>query len=73
MSGNDAGRGTPNGFNEGAGVSILSTLLSGLLLYGVLGWLIDRLLNTSFVIVIGLVVGLVLSLYLIIKRYGSFE
>ena len=73
MSTNDATNKPLTRFNEGAGVSILSTLLSGLLFYGGLGWLLDHLLDTSFIIVIGLILGLVLSLYLIIKRYGSSE
>lgn len=73
MSTDDAPNKPLTRFDEGAGVSILSTLLSGLLLYGGIGWLLDRFLDTSFMTVIGLVFGLVMSLYLIIKRYGSSE
>lgn len=50
--------------------SIVSYLLSGLLVWGGAGYLIDRWLGTSFVVLIGLLVGASASLYLVWLRYG---
>lgn len=46
-------------------------LLSGPLVYGGAGWLLDRWLGTSFLLPLGIVGGMALSLYLIWFRYGT--
>jgi F0F1-type ATP synthase assembly protein I len=56
--------------NGGDGFTALSYLLAGLLLYGGLGWLADRWLGTVFLLPIGLIVGLGLGVYLIIRRFN---
>lgn len=48
-----------------------SYLLAGPLTYGVLGWVGDRLLGTSFLLPVGIVGGMALAVYLIWFRYGS--
>lgn len=53
------------------GYRVLSYLISGPLLYGGLGWLVDRYLHTSFLLPVGIVVGTALSVILIIRRYGQ--
>ncbi|MCC2593061.1 hypothetical protein LKO27_06490 [Tessaracoccus sp. OS52] len=55
------------------GMVVLSYILAGLILYGGLGWLGDYFLQTSWLLPLGLIVGLVTSIYLIIKRYGRLE
>ena len=50
---------------------VLSYILAGLLFYGGLGWLGDHLWKTSWLLPMGLILGLACSTYLIIKRYGS--
>lgn len=69
---------TPGNAPEGSGKSrsedgmvVLSYLLSGIILYGGLGWVGDHFLKTSWLLPVGLILGLVTSIYLIIKRYGS--
>lgn len=52
-----------------AGWTVLSYLISGPLVYGGLGWLLDRWLGTEFFVPIGLVAGMALSFYMIILRY----
>lgn len=59
--------------DQDAGVRIFSTLLSGIVLYGGLGWIGDHFLHTGFLLPVGILIGLGLSLYLIIKRHGSAE
>ncbi len=44
-------------------------LLSGVALYGVLGWLLDRWLGTTFLVAVGIVVGAGLGIYLSIRRF----
>ncbi|GAA1531651.1 hypothetical protein GCM10009678_12300 [Actinomadura kijaniata] len=50
--------------------SIPSYILSGMAVYGGLGWLLDRWLGTSALLPIGVLVGLALALYLVYHRYG---
>lgn len=45
-------------------------LLAGPLTFGGLGWLGDWLLDTRFLLPVGVVLGMVLSLYVIWLRYG---
>ncbi len=53
------------------GMVVLSYILAGLLFYGGLGWLGDHLWKTSWLLPLGLILGLACSTYLIVKRYGS--
>lgn len=52
-------------------MAVLSYILAGLILYGGLGWAGDHFLHTNWLLPVGLILGLVSSIYLIIKRYGS--
>jgi F0F1-type ATP synthase assembly protein I len=40
-------------------------------MYGVLGWLLDRWLGTSFLVAVGILVGAGLGLYLTISRLAA--
>lgn len=57
--------------HTGDGMVVLSYILAGLVLYGGLGWLGDRYFNTSWLLPLGLILGMALSIYMVIKRYGS--
>jgi len=46
-------------------------LISGPFVYGGIGYLLDRWLGTTWIVGVGIVGGMVLSLYLIWFRYGS--
>jgi len=46
-------------------------LLTGPLVYGGIGFGLDRWLGTSFLLPVGIVGGMALSLYLIWFRYGT--
>lgn len=58
---------------EAAAWTVLSYLISGPLLYGGLGWLLDRWLGTQLFVAVGIVGGMALSLYLVYVRYGTRE
>jgi F0F1-type ATP synthase assembly protein I len=49
----------------------IAYLISGPLVYGTAGWLLDHWLGTAFLVGVGIVGGMALSLYLIWFRYGS--
>lgn len=53
------------------GLRIISYLIAGLIFYGGLGWLADYLLHTTMWLPVGLILGAVLGIYLVIKRYGQ--
>jgi ATP synthase protein I len=52
------------------GLRVLSILISGLVFYGGLGWLLDRWLQTSWCLPVGIVLGTAAGVYLVIARYG---
>ncbi|WP_460742415.1 hypothetical protein [Mariniluteicoccus endophyticus] len=54
-------------------MAVLSYIIAGILVYGGLGWLGDHFLHTKFLLPAGLILGMVSSIYLIIKRYGQSE
>ncbi|NJC73357.1 AtpZ/AtpI family protein [Planosporangium thailandense] len=55
-----------------AGYAALGYLMSGIGLWGFLGWLLDRWLGLPHIgLMLGLVVGTALAVYLIVKRLGA--
>jgi ATP synthase protein I len=46
-------------------------LVAGVLLYGGIGWLLDRWLGTSFLVVVGILFGAALGIYLTIARFDA--
>ncbi|GAA4660902.1 AtpZ/AtpI family protein [Kineococcus glutinatus] len=56
---------------ESAAWRVTSNLLAGVLLGGAVGWGVDRLLGTDFVVAIGLLAGIALTLYYVWLRYGT--
>lgn len=57
--------------NDNPGWAIFGYLISGMAVYGGLGWLIGRWAgNTSVCLAIGMLVGLALAITMVIFRYG---
>jgi F0F1-type ATP synthase assembly protein I len=69
---NRAGGGGPRR-NEDADAAwgVIGYLVSGLVVWAGLGALADHWLGTSFLLPIGLVLGMALGLYLVWVRYGK--
>lgn len=64
-----AGSGSgPDGAGEGW--ASLGSLLSGMLVWGGCGWLLDRWLGTEVFVPVGVLVGLAASIYLVYVRSG---
>ena len=54
------------------GMTALSYLIAGMLVWGLIGWLVDRWLGTRGIAAgIGAVVGAAGGVYLIVRRLGS--
>jgi ATP synthase protein I len=49
---------------------VFGYLVSGVLIYGALGWFVDRWLGTSFVVAVGIVLGAGLGTYMTWARFG---
>ncbi|MGI5207130.1 AtpZ/AtpI family protein [Spirillospora sp. CA-108201] len=47
-----------------------SYLLSGMLIWGGLGWLLSKWTHQAWLVPVGLVVGIVLAVYLIYVKFG---
>ncbi|GGK59839.1 hypothetical protein [Ornithinimicrobium pekingense] len=52
------------------GNAVIAYLIAGPLTFGALGWLADWALDLRLLLPVGVVVGMVLSLYVIWLRYG---
>ena len=52
------------------GWAALSTLIAGIVVWGGVGFGLDRLFGTSFLVVVGLLIGVVSSIYLVYVRAG---
>jgi F0F1-type ATP synthase assembly protein I len=71
--GDRPGRGGPDRPTGGSHVawSIVTYLVSGVIAWGGLGWLLDRWLDTQVFVPIGALVGFAGAFYLIIRRHGG--
>ena len=63
-----AAEGRAQGLNIGWTVS--GYLISGMLAYGLIGWLIGRVVHVSLLLPVGMLVGLAISIGFIIYRFG---
>ena len=52
------------------GWTVSGYLVSGMLAYGLIGWLIGRAVHIGFLFPVGMLVGLAVSIGFIIYRYG---
>ena len=46
-------------------------MLSGIIVWGGAGWLLDRWLETRFFILVGTILGLTVAIYLVVVKYGA--
>lgn len=53
------------------GMRVFSDLLTGVLLYGGLGWVGDHFLDTGFLMPAGALLGFAAAMYMVVKRHGS--
>lgn len=48
----------------------MTTLIGGFAVWGGIGWLLDRWLDTRLLTPIGLIVGMALGVYAVVARFG---
>jgi len=60
----------PDTRHENPGWIVFGYLLSGMIVYGGLGWLISRWTHSALFFPLGMVVGLALAIVLVIFRFG---
>lgn len=67
-SGRQAWRSGP--VEDNAGWTIFSYLISGMVFYGLVGWIVGRITHIGVLFPLGAIVGLVMAIVLIIFKYG---
>jgi F0F1-type ATP synthase assembly protein I len=53
------------------GIRIVSILISGVAFYGGIGWALDHWLHTVLWLPVGIILGISLGCYWVIKKYGT--
>ena len=48
-------------------------MLSGIIVWGGVGWLLDRWWETRFLTLVGVILGLTVAIYLVVVKYGAVE
>jgi F0F1-type ATP synthase assembly protein I len=55
------------------GWSVTGTLLSGMAVWGGVGWLLDRWLDTRGFFAAGVLLGVAVAIYVVFKKFGTLE
>jgi F0F1-type ATP synthase assembly protein I len=55
------------------GWGITGTMLSGIIVWGGAGVLLDRWLETRFFALVGVILGLGVAIYLVVVKYGAVD
>ena len=63
----------PAGGGSGAdtGWAVIGTMLSGMAVWGGAGWLLDRWLGIQVLFPVGIILGMAVSIYMVVVRYGG--
>ena len=48
-------------------------MLSGIIVWGGVGWLLDRWWETRFFTLVGTLLGLTVAIYLVVVKYGAVD
>ena len=70
LRGHDPERPSPSAEADALGATVIAYLVTGPALFGLIGYGLDRLLGTGFLVALGVVGGMALSVYVIWLRYG---
>ncbi len=61
----------PRGSGAETGYAVIGTLISGMAVWGGVGWLLDRWLDTKVFVPVGIILGISVAIYLVVVRYGG--
>ena len=64
---------SPTAQADAMGSTVLAYLITGPIVFGGAGWLLDRWLAVTGFVAVGIVLGMALSLYIIWLRYGTSQ
>lgn len=53
------------------GYAVIGTLISGMAVWGGVGWLLDHWLDTRVFFPVGIILGTAVAIYLVVARYGA--
>jgi ATP synthase protein I len=70
LSAGRGGAGSDDGLTMGTGWSVFSTMISGLVAYGAIGWVIGHFAHISLLFPVGMLIGLVIAAGWVIYQYG---
>src|ERR687886_1784537 len=65
----------PRGGGSGAdtGWAVTGTLISGMVVWGGVGWLLDLWLHIRVLAPVGIILGMAAAIYLVVVRYGAVD
>jgi F0F1-type ATP synthase assembly protein I len=55
------------------GWAVTGTLISGMAVWGGAGWLLDQWWDIQVFFPVGIILGMAVAIYLVVKRYGSVD
>ena len=64
---------TGGGSGTDTGWSVIGTMLSGMAVWGGAGWLLDRWLDIVVFFPVGIIFGMAVAIYLVVKRFGAID
>lgn len=53
------------------GYAVIGTLISGMAVWGGVGWLLDQWWDTRVFFPVGIILGISVAIYLVVARYGA--
>src|ERR1700710_1964072 len=62
---------TSSGADEGW--AVITTLIAGFVVWGGIGWLLDRWWGTTFLTPVGVIVGMALGVFAVVARHGGLK
>ena len=62
---------TSGGSGAETGYAVIGTLISGMAVWGGVGWLLDQWWDTRVFFPVGVILGMALAIYLVVARFGG--
>ena len=66
-------RAAPQGSGAETGYAVIGTMISGMAVWGGAGWLLDRWWDITVFFPVGIIFGMAVAIYLVVKRYGAAD
>ena len=62
---------TSGGSGAETGYAVIGTLISGMAVWGGVGWLLDQWWDTRVFFPVGVILGMAVAIYLVVARFGG--